>query len=163
MGFKFRSDFENRMVIELFVFVVCWHLYIVAYKQALYKYYYYSDNVVGTTDCTIAVLNQLGYDTIADQVDIDDLAVLKHVAALIGFRAAKLVAINTAQLLKRISKDNNNQSKTSESVTIAIDGSVYKHHPRLKAWLEVLITKWAPGHKVCMHTKKPYVIAIIIF
>lgn len=81
-------------------------------------------------------------------MDKDDLAVVQHVAALVGYRAAKLVSINTAQLLKRIGNDNK-QSKTNEVVTIAIDGSVYKHHPRLKAWLEVLIQKWAPHHKVC--------------
>lgn len=104
----------------------------------------FSDNIVGTTECTIEVLNQLGYDTSEGKIDPDDLTIVQQVAALVGFRAAKLVAINTAQILKRIGKDD----PKTETITIAIDGSVYKHHPRLKAWLEVLIKKWAPGHKV---------------
>lgn len=115
--------------------------------------------MVGTTDCTLAVLNQLGYNTDAGQVDKIDLAVVQQVAALVGYRAAKLVAINTAQLLKRIGKDNK-QPKNNESVTVAIDGSVYKHHPRLKAWLEVLIMKWAPDYKVC---KSVYFVCAVVY
>lgn len=102
--------------------------------------------MAGTSFCTIEVLNELGYDSAADKVDGDDLAIVKHVAALVGLRAAKLVAINTAQLLKRLNRDDSVDK--CDVITVAIDGSVYKHHPRLKAWLEVLIAKWAPGNKV---------------
>lgn len=70
----------------------------------------------------------------------DDIAIAKHVAAIVGWRAAKLVSICTAAILRRMTDD--------ESVTIAIDGSVYKHHPRLKGWLAQFIGQLAPEKRV---------------
>ena len=34
-------------------------------------------------------------------------------------------------------------------VTIAIDGSLYEHHPKYKRNMEALIAKWRPDTKVC--------------
>lgn len=33
-------------------------------------------------------------------------------------------------------------------ITVAIDGSLYKYHPRMKAWLEDIIAERAPNKKV---------------
>lgn len=44
-----------------------------------------------------------------------------------------------ATLLDRIDK---------EQVTIAVDGSLYKHHPRLEGWMQRYISLLAPGRKV---------------
>lgn len=44
-----------------------------------------------------------------------------------------------ASLLDRIDK---------EQVTIAIDGSLYKHHPRLESWLKQYISLLSSGRQV---------------
>lgn len=44
-----------------------------------------------------------------------------------------------ASLLDRIDK---------EQVTIAVDGSLYKHHPRLEGWIKQYISLLSPGRKV---------------
>lgn len=33
-------------------------------------------------------------------------------------------------------------------ITVAIDGSLYKHHPRMKSWLEDIIAERAPDKLV---------------
>lgn len=76
-------------------------------------------------------LSSYGY-VYGEHYSDDDIAIVKYVAALISYRAAQLVAINTAVLINRLDEQN---------VTIAIDGSVYKLHPRLGGWLERLIAK----------------------
>lgn len=43
-----------------------------------------------------------------------------------------------ASLLDRIDK---------EQVTIAVDGSLYKHHPRLESWMKQYISLLSPGRK----------------
>lgn len=58
------------------------------------------------------------------------MTIIQHVSALISYRAAKLVAINTSILLNRMDEND---------ITVAVDGSLYKHHPRLKGWLEEII------------------------
>lgn len=51
----------------------------------------------------------------------------------------KLISLGLAVLLKRIDKKH---------VTIAVDGSLYKHHPRLETWIKQYIPLLAPDHKV---------------
>lgn len=107
--------------------------------------------MTGSSERTINVLRQLGYDPAVSRLDPDDVKIVKYVAAIVGLRAAQLVAINTAQLLNRIGDDD--EVVAGDGITIAIDGSVYKHHPRLKSWLEGLIAQYAPGRKVCARLK----------
>jgi len=45
-----------------------------------------------------------------------------------------------ASLLDRIDK---------EQVTIAVDGSLYKHHPRLENWMKKYISLLTSGRQVC--------------
>jgi hypothetical protein len=37
---------------------------------------------------------------------------------------------------------------TEKEITIAVDGSVYKHHPRLKKWMVQLIKELSPEKNV---------------
>lgn len=50
-----------------------------------------------------------------------------------------LFFLGLATLLDRIDR---------EQVTIAVDGSLYKHHPRLENWMKKYISLLSPGHKV---------------
>lgn len=71
----------------------------------------------------------------------DDLKIIRYVCGLISRRAAQLVALNTAVLLNRMAAEE------GESITIAIDGSVYKHHPRLRQWIIDYTALWTRDKK----------------
>ncbi|XP_017767666.1 PREDICTED: hexokinase-1-like [Eufriesea mexicana] len=73
--------------------------------------------------------------------DEEDVKVVQYVCELLSNRAALLVSSCLAVLLKRIDKDH---------VTIAVDGSLYKHHPRLEIWMKQYISLLAPDHKFKM-------------
>jgi len=93
------------------------------------------DTISNTNTNTIDVLKQFGYKYIEDY-DEDDISVVQNVCELVSHRAAKLVSICTARLLNRMKDDD---------ITVAVDGSLYKHHPRFKAimqrYIEVLTVK----------------------
>ncbi|OXA41712.1 hexokinase-1 [Folsomia candida] len=76
------------------------------------------------------------------EYDDEDIAILKHICYIVSDRAAKLVSITLASLLDRMDKPG--------LVTIAIDGSLYKHHPRLDALLKKYIAKFAPNRQFCL-------------
>lgn len=82
----------------------------------------------GTTDRTRTVLVEAGFQNIT----ANDIAIAQHVSAVISHRAALLVGITTSVILKRL---------IDPDVTIAIDGSVYKNHPRMHEWLTRIIDK----------------------
>lgn len=87
---------------------------------------------------TVKVLDKFNYEYNIDYDD-EDLKVIQYVNALVSYRAALLVSICTSVLLNRM---------TEKEITIAVDGSVYKHHPRLKLWMEELIKVFAPDKDV---------------
>jgi Hexokinase len=87
---------------------------------------------------TIKVLDKFNYRFNIDY-DEDDVKVIQYATALVSYRAALLVSICTSVLLNRM---------TEEEITIAVDGSVYKHHPRLKKWMEQLIKEMSPEKNV---------------
>ncbi|KAG5680886.1 hypothetical protein PVAND_010365 [Polypedilum vanderplanki] len=92
------------------------------------------DAITGSNTSTIKVLDKFNYKFNVDY-DEDDIKVIQYAAALVSYRAALLVSICTAVLLNRMKE---------KDVTIAVDGSVYKHHPRLKRWVKQLIKELAP-------------------
>jgi hexokinase len=49
--------------------------------------------------------------------------------------------LGTAMLLERLDRAD---------TTIAVDGSLYKYHPRLKSWMKKYIRLLAPGKKVSL-------------
>ncbi|KYM78209.1 PREDICTED: hexokinase-1-like [Atta cephalotes] len=63
--------------------------------------------------------------------DEDDIRIVQYVCEVASNRAALLVSICLASLIDRIDK---------EQVTIAVDGSLYKHHPRLEGWMKQYIS-----------------------
>ncbi|XP_055922474.1 hexokinase-1-like [Eupeodes corollae] len=65
----------------------------------------------------------------------DDIQIIRYVCGLISKRAAQLLAINTSILLNRMEE---------KEITVAIDGSVYKHHPRLRHWISEYTKQMAP-------------------
>lgn len=87
---------------------------------------------------TIMVLDKFHYKFNTDYDD-EDVKVIQYTTALVSHRAALLVSICTSMVLNRM---------TEEEVTIAVDGSVYKHHPRLKKWMIQLIKKMSPEKNV---------------
>lgn len=68
----------------------------------------------------------------------DDINIIRYVCGLITMRAAQLLAINTSILLNRMEENE---------ITVAIDGSVYKHHPRLRHWISEFTKKMSPSKK----------------
>lgn len=94
------------------------------------------DSVDGDYNSTKEVLMKFGI--IPDE---DDVKIVQYVCEVVSNRAALLVSICLAVLLKRIDRKH---------VTIAVDGSLYKHHPRLETWIKQYIPLLAPDHKFKM-------------
>lgn len=92
---------------------------------------------------TIAVLKKFNYVYYRDY-DEDDIKIVQYVCDLVTHRAAKLVSICTAKLLNRMHDDD---------ITIAVDGSVYKHHPRFKKLMQQYISQLS-HKKVSFKRKK---------
>ena len=67
----------------------------------------------------------------------NDLKILTHVCNVLSERGALLVAIPMAVFIERMPQ--------KEHVAIAITGSLYKCHPKMKALLEMHIKKIVPG------------------
>lgn len=92
----------------------------------------------GSNTSTIMVLDKFSYKFNEDYDD-DDIKVIQFTTALVSYRAALLVSICTSVLLNRMAEND---------ITIAVDGSVYKHHPRIKTWMLQLIKKLSPEKNV---------------
>ncbi|XP_024938347.1 hexokinase-1 isoform X2 [Cephus cinctus] len=92
-----------------------------------------SDTVHGGFENTRKVLQKFGITT-----EEDDMKIVQYVCEVVSNRAALLISICLAALLERMNK---------KSATIAVDGSLYKHHPRLKGWMNQYISLLAPRHK----------------
>lgn len=99
------------------------------------------DNIHGTKHLTRMVLSDSGFVNVSDH----DIAVVQIVSAIASHRAALLVAITTSVLLNRMPYND---------VTIAIDGSVYKNHPRMNAWLNRLIDIFTNSEKTVSRAAK---------
>ncbi|PSN39304.1 Hexokinase type 2 [Blattella germanica] len=91
------------------------------------------DSVDNRKDRTSDILDKIGLS-----YDEDDIAIVKYVCETVSNRAALLVSICTATLLERLDRPD---------VTVAVDGSLYKYHPRLKSWMNKYIRLLAPGKK----------------
>ncbi|XP_076765888.1 hexokinase-2 isoform X2 [Xylocopa sonorina] len=94
------------------------------------------DSVDGGDSNTREILMKFGIDP-----DEEDIKIVQYVCEVVSNRAALLVSICLSVLLKRIDK---------KRITIAVDGSLYKHHPRLETWIKQYIPLLAPDHKFKM-------------
>ncbi|KAH0568143.1 hexokinase-2-like [Cotesia glomerata] len=91
------------------------------------------DTVNGSSVHTKEVLAK--FNIIPDE---EDLKIVQYVCELASNRAALLVSICVATLLDHMER---------EEVTIAVDGSLYKHHPRFENWMNQYITLLTPARK----------------
>lgn len=97
------------------------------------------------------IQNKLGYPNPSE----DDVTIFKYVCAMVSVRTALLIALSKSSskkksyslqrlfavisaLIERIDRKN---------VKIAIDGSLYKKHPKIKQLLTDFITALTPGKK----------------
>lgn len=80
------------------------------------------------------IFERLGYEEISK----DDVLIIKYICAIASLRGACIVSICLSSLLERMNKPD---------VTIAIDGSLYKHHPKYHPLMIEFIEKMAPGKK----------------
>ncbi|XP_045128815.1 hexokinase-2-like [Portunus trituberculatus] len=68
----------------------------------------------------------------------EDVEVARYVAGIVSYRGALLVSyVLVGILLRRMERPH---------CTVAIDGSLFRHHPRIRPLMEHLIEKFAPGH-----------------
>ncbi|XP_022184109.1 hexokinase-1 [Nilaparvata lugens] len=67
----------------------------------------------------------------------DDLAVVKYVCEIVSLRAALLVSTGLAAILQHMDRPDS---------TIAVDGSLYKYHPRFQKWMDHFIRLLAPQY-----------------
>ncbi|GFU54674.1 phosphotransferase [Nephila pilipes] len=72
------------------------------------------------------------------QATLEDAEIVHYVCTVISVRGALLVSICLSSLLRRMGK---------EDVTIAIDGSLFKHHPKYDKYMEKFIATLAPNQK----------------
>uniref|UniRef100_A0A1L8E278 Phosphotransferase n=1 Tax=Nyssomyia neivai TaxID=330878 RepID=A0A1L8E278_9DIPT len=147
-SFTFEKYISGKYLGELFR-VICWHL---MQEKLLFadatpskfpsKWTFPTsnismmeqDNIDDTTHLTCSILRDLGYKEL--EITQADVAILKHVAALVSSRASHLVAVLLSVILKRIGN--------TEEIVIAVDGSLYRHHPRLQMWIARHLTHLAP-------------------
>lgn len=92
------------------------------------------DTMYSQNDNLFQILNNLDFEFEKDY-NYDDIQIIRYVCGLISRRAAQLLAINTSILLNRMEENE---------ITVAIDGSVYKHHPRLRHWISEYTKAMSP-------------------
>lgn len=80
---------------------------------------------------TREILKSLGYAYPYN----DDIIIIKHVCAVASVRGAQIVSVCLAALIERMQKPN---------VTIAVDGSLFKRHPKFKQLMEDFISEMVP-------------------
>merc|ERR1712126_155777 len=76
-----------------------------------------------------------------DQSVLDSVCVLQYVCALVSERCAALASVCVAELCSRNDK---------ESQTVAVDGSVFKHHPLMKQRMTHYINTFAATKKISL-------------
>lgn len=92
----------------------------------------------GSHDRTKAMLKDMELLEYAKDVD---LKIIRYVCALLSVRGGYLVGSTMAVFLNRIKEPE---------VTIAVDGSLYQHHPRLHDLMMKKIAQFAPNYKCKM-------------
>ncbi|XP_034836713.1 hexokinase type 2-like [Maniola hyperantus] len=92
------------------------------------------ENLVGAWSQTLEALR----DACSAPVSRHDALVAQHVARIISNRAAQLVSVCIATLLRRMNRLH---------AAVAVDGSVFKKHPRISSLMQKYIALLAPHHK----------------
>ncbi|CAH2099356.1 unnamed protein product [Euphydryas editha] len=92
------------------------------------------ENISGAWERTAEAL----HDACGAPVGRTDALIAQHVARVISNRAAQLVSVCIATLLRRMSRPH---------VAVAVDGSVFKRHPRIRSLMDKYIALLAPHHR----------------
>ncbi|XP_055387216.1 hexokinase-1-like [Condylostylus longicornis] len=87
---------------------------------------------------TKKVLEDFGYVYGKDFHD-EDIEIVQYIVGIIEKRAATLLSAVTSVLVNRMDESN---------VTVAIDGSVYKHHHRFRQWYHQMTNELAPEKNI---------------
>ncbi|KAK3858724.1 hypothetical protein Pcinc_035100 [Petrolisthes cinctipes] len=90
-----------------------------------------SNTFEGKQEVTKELLTTLGL-----KFDDDDVTTAQYLAGLLSYRGILMVSLLVGLLLKRMEK---------EHCTVAIDGSLFRCHPRFRPLMEKLIAEFAPG------------------
>ncbi|KAJ8314658.1 hypothetical protein KUTeg_006808 [Tegillarca granosa] len=91
----------------------------------------------GSSDTnTRHILKQLGLEGVSSD---EDIMLVREVCEIISQRGAFCIAAATAVLLRHVNKPE---------VTIAVDGSLFEHHPKYKKHMSDLLEKLVPETKV---------------
>ncbi|XP_063630043.1 hexokinase-1-like isoform X1 [Cydia splendana] len=96
--------------------------------------FFEEDNENGSTTRTLAALRSACPETAAAWSDADAL-VAQHAARMCSNRAAQLVSVCVAVLVQRMARPH---------VVVAVDGSVFKRHPRIRGLMEKYIALLQP-------------------
>lgn len=136
MSGMYMGEIVRLIIIDLFEKELLFvghrdHNWKTDYRQALYtkgsfytKYVSEIESDSGVTfRRTTLVLEQLGID----KPTYDDCSIVKYVCKLVSRRAAQLAACGLSVLLNHINEPN---------TTIAVDGSLYRFHPKFKKIME---------------------------
>ncbi|KAG6446676.1 hypothetical protein O3G_MSEX004559 [Manduca sexta] len=108
-----------------------------SFLQTAHVSLFEEENCAGEVSRTLAALHDAcGADVTLSSADA---LVAQHVAHVISNRAAQLVSVCISTLLRRMDRPY---------VGVAVDGSVYKHHPRIAHLMDKYITLLAPDHPV---------------
>eukprot|EP00794_Sanderia_malayensis_P005743 gene5743-6445_t len=103
-------------------------------KQGSFETRFLSDIASDDAKKILDVLEHLGY-----KPTLKELQIVKDVCDMISMRSARLAAAGLATIIKRLEKNK---------LTIAIDGSLFKKHPKFKGYMEEALTELVPSCNV---------------
>ncbi|XP_050555216.1 hexokinase-2-like isoform X1 [Spodoptera frugiperda] len=92
------------------------------------------ENCAGEVSRTMTALREV---CAGATITAEDARVAQHVAHVISNRAAQLVSVCISTLVRRMARPH---------VAVAVDGSVFKHHPRIARLMRTYIALLAPHH-----------------
>ncbi|XP_046851695.1 hexokinase-2-like isoform X2 [Xenia sp. Carnegie-2017] len=96
---------------------------------------YVSDIESGQPERINKVLQELGYD----EQKAEDVDRLKQICHVMSERAARLASAGLAAIVKKIGRS---------CCTIAVDGSLFKKHPKFKTYMESTLSELLPGNTI---------------
>ena len=101
-----------------------------------------------TTQTSEAISEWLGEQSKNENIK-DDIKIVQYVCAAISERCALLASLCVAELCNR---------NVKVEQTVAVDGSVFKHHPLMKERMAHFMSKFAPSKKVVFASLQHYII-----
>lgn len=100
-------------------------------KKDSFTTLYVSDFCSGDAMSCIKILHKLGYQT----ATLEDCLVIQEICVAVSLRAARLSAAGLTCIIRRLEK---------RSLSVAMDGSLYKKHPTFKRFMHQALEEFAP-------------------